>query len=79
MSHEILGETPQKVEQLQIWKFKDFLTQIADVGVIDPAESKSGLILTKAYSFTAILATFCQEIGKILQKPVCQRVSQIRP
>ena len=47
-SWNFVGDTPKKgtIAQLKISKFTDFVKQIAYIGVIDPAESKSGLFLS---------------------------------
>ena len=58
-------------------RLKDFYKQ--QIGVFDPAESKSGLISELSILLLSHFAFFCQTLEKESNKPVGHIVSQTRP
>ena len=69
-------DTPEKGTKLKISKLTDFDKQVVYIGVVDPAESKSGLMLGKLLH--CLFDHFCQELEKNSKKLVGQIGSQIR-
>ena len=58
-------DIPEKgtTQKLKISKLTDFDKQVVYIGVVDPAESKSGLMLGKLLH--CLFDHFCQELEKI--------------
>ena len=71
-SHQVSGSHPP---QLRFSKFIDFNKQIFAIGVIDPADSKSGLKFKLGLLFHYHFDYFCQNSKKM----VGLIVTQIRP
>ena len=68
-SHNFGGDTPEKrtTPNLKFQKFTDYDKQIAYIGVIDPAESKSGIIFRPGLLLHLHFGYFCQNLEKILK------------
>ena len=79
-SQNFEGETLKKgtILKFKSLNFSDFDKQIVYIGVIDPAESKSGLNYSLWLLPHCHFGFFCQKLGKNSQKLVDQIGSQIR-
>ena len=71
--------TSQKKGQIKFSEFTDLVKQIVYIGVIDPAESKYGLIFEIGILLHCHFGYFCQTLKKKSEKLVGQIGSQIRP
>ena len=63
------GDTPAKgtTQNLKFQKFTDFDKKIVYIGVIDPAESKSGIIFGLGLLLYCHFGYFCQKLEKNLK------------